>query len=78
MNKTGGYETSVYPKSRSLSMVMLMCKFLCNVYATRALIGISLLLMSHMDQICDHRDSRAFTIAHKVIGLSLYIHYSFI
>ena len=53
---------------------MLSRKFLCNVNDTRALIGLCLLVTSHLGQILDPRHSQAFIIAHIVIGLSLHIH----
>ena len=49
-----------------------MCKFLCNVNDTRALICLWLLVKSHLGQILDPRHSQAFTKAHIVIGLSLH------
>ena len=53
---------------------MLAHKFLCNVNDTRALVGLCLLLTSHLGQIWDPWYSQAFTIAQIVIGLLLHIH----
>ena len=53
---------------------MLVCKFLCNVHAKRALIGLCLVVMSHLGQIRDPWHSQVFTIAQIVIGLSLHTH----
>ena len=53
---------------------MSVCRFLCNVNDTRALIGICLLVTSYWCQIRNSWDGQAFTIAHIVIGLSPYIH----
>ena len=47
---------------------------MCNVNDTRALIDLGLIVMSYLGQIQDHWHSQAFTIAHKVIGLSHHIH----
>ena len=40
------------PKSRVLRV--LVCKFSCNVNNTRAIIGLCLLVTSHLGQIRDH------------------------
>ena len=60
-------------KSISRFMHMLAFKFLCNVNDTRALIGLSLLVTSHLGQIPDPWRRRTFTLAHIVIGLSLHV-----
>ena len=62
----------VYPKSRILRM--LARRFLFYVNGTRALIGLCLLVTSHLGQIRDPWHSQVFTIANIVIGLSLHIH----
>ena len=46
----------------------------CNVNDTRALTSLCVLVTLHLNQIRDPWHSRAFTIAHIVIGLSLHIH----
>ena len=54
---------------------MLVRKFLCKVNDKRALIGLCLLVTSHLGQIREPWHSKAFTIAHIVMtGLSLHIH----
>ena len=53
---------------------MFVRKSLFNVYDTRALFGLCLLVRSHLGQIRHPLHSQAFTIAHIVIGLSLHIH----
>ena len=55
-------------------LLILVRNFLCNVNNMRALIGLCLLVMSHLNQIRDPWDSQVFTIAYIVIGLSLNIH----
>ena len=50
-------------------------KFVCNVNYTRAHIGLWLLVTSHWGQIWDPWHRQMFTMAHKVIGLSLHIHF---
>ena len=49
-------------------------KILCNVNKTRAIIGLCILVMSHLGQILDQWHSQAITIAHIVIILLLHIH----
>ena len=61
-----------YTKSRVLHV--LVRKFLCDVNGRRALIGICLLVTSHLGQIRDPWHSQVFTIAHILIGLSPHIH----
>ena len=52
-------------------LCMLARKLICNVNYKRALIGLCVLVMSHLGQMRDPWYSHAFTIAHIVIGLSL-------
>ena len=43
---------------------MLLRKFLCDINDTRALIGLGLLVTSHLGKIRDPWDSQVFTVAH--------------
>ena len=58
------------PKSR---VRRTLAHILCNVNDTCALIGLCLLVTSHLGQIPDPWHSQAFTRAHIVVGLSLHI-----
>ena len=60
--------------AKSPKVVLCACWFLYNANDTRALIGLCLLVMSHLGQIPDHWHSQVFTITHILIGLSLHIH----
>ena len=60
------------PKSRV--KCMLVRKFLCSVNDTRALIGLCLLVTSHLGEIRDPWHSQPFTITHIVIAVLLHIH----
>ena len=59
-------------KSRVLRMMVR--RFICNVNDTRGLIGLFLLVTSHLGQIRDPLDRQVFTIAHIVISPSLHVY----
>ena len=56
----------------SIQMRILVRRILCNVNDTRALIGLCLLVTSHLGQISDSWDSHVFTIAQSTWSLASY------